>query len=359
MSPLNCIQVTRPGSGKSDTESDTESATGADTGAATGADTGAAKGAATCRLDQIELPSLADNQVRIRVDYSSINFKDAMATTGHPGVALVSPLVPGIDAVGEVLESNSEKFAIGDRVLVGHEDFGTRHHGGWCQQCIADIDWIVHLPSELPAEDAAALGTAGLTAAQSVWELKRHQVAPDQGPIAVTGATGGVGLVAIKILAKLGYEVVAVTGKQSLASRLQSYGASEVVEREQMIDDSARPLLAGRFAGAIDSVGGQLLASLIRATRRSGCVTACGHVGGIQLPLNIYPFILRGITLQGIDSAGLSPSQRETLWNRLAREWKLDGLQDLVNVVELEQAIPAAERLLASENSGRNVIRID
>ena len=304
-----------------------------------------------------EIVKLEDRQVLIQINYSSLNYKDALAATGHPGVALSSPLVPGIDAVGSVVDSNSPEFSAGDNVIVAHEDFGTRQDGGWAEYAGVPESWLVKLPESMSAKQAMVLGTAGFTAAQSVEALLNHQIEPDSGPIVVTGATGGVGIVSLCLLSKLGYEVIAVSGKQEHSATLEKLGASQVLSREQMVDDSKSPLLKGMCAGAVDSVGGQMLTTILRSTRRGGCVTACGLVGGANIAMTVYPFILRGVTLQGIDSAGVSQPVRQRIWNKLAGEWQLD-LAEISSVIPFDEVGQAVQTILQGKIFGRTVIQV-
>lgn len=303
-----------------------------------------------------ELPNVSDDEVTIAVRYSALNYKDGLAANGHPGVALALPLVPGIDAVGTVLESKTTRFQAGQTVMVSGADFGTKCWGGWSTVARAPADYCFEVPKGLSDRESVILGTAGFTAAQSVEKLQHGGVHAGDGPIAVTGATGGVGVFAVCLLAKLGYEVVAVTGKADRADDLRSLGVSDVWSREQMNDESNRPLLSGKFAGGIDTVGGNPLGTLLRSTRRGGCVTACGLVAGNELSMTVYPFILRGVSLQGIDSANAPVEYRAQLWNRLATEWKLDGLEKLAQDVSLQTVQTSVDTIMKGGVFGRHVV---
>lgn len=310
----------------------------------------------------LELESWSDDQldigdVEIDVAYAALNYKDALASRGQPGVAGKFPLIPGIDATGVVTKSGDPRFQAGDPVLVAHADFGTQHHGGLAERMRVPADWVYRLPEGLDLAEAAGWGTAGFTAAQSVAALLAQGLVPAAGPIAVSGATGGVGSFAVALLAKLGFEVQAATGKPAQHEWLRQLGAQEVVGREAWQDDSGRPLLKGEFAGAVDSVGGNTLATLLKSTRLGGCVTACGLVGGAELQTTVYPFILRGITLVGIDSANIDRAHRQQLWDRIARDWKID-LQPLIRTVKLDEVPEVLQAMLAGQSLGRTVVSL-
>ncbi len=304
-------------------------------------------------ISQNELPA---GDVTIRVRYSSLNYKDALAASGHPGVALQLPLVPGIDAVGTVVESQSGELAVGQSVLVSAADFGTRHWGGWSLLARVPGSWCYAIPPGLTELETIALGTAGFTAAQSVEQLQRHDVTPDSGPVIVSGATGGVGIFAVMLLARLGYHVVASTGKTDRHDWLREFGASEIVARQQLDDQSGRPMLSSRWAGGIDSVGGNALATILRSTRPGGCVTACGLVAGHELNMTVYPFILRGICLQGIDSANVSRAECQRIWRKLGSQYKLDNLDKVISRKSLGDVQACVTGMLRGETWGRTVV---
>lgn len=302
-----------------------------------------------------ELPA---GDVLIAVTFSSLNYKDALAATGHPGIARRFPHVPGVDAVGTVVESSSPHIGVGDSVLVTGYDQGVGRWGGWAQYVRVPADWVVPLPEGLSPEKAATYGTAGLTAALCVQELLDHGLTPESGEVAVTGATGGVGIMAVQLLAKLGFTVVAVSGKPDKHAWLKELGAAETVGRDEVDDESGRPLLTGRWAGAVDTVGGNTLATLIRSSKLGGCVAACGLVGGADLPLTVYPFILRGITLAGVDSAWCPMPKRIPLWQKLAGDWELEGLAGLATKVELAHVDQHVKSILAGQVAGRIILTI-
>ncbi|QDV14562.1 putative acrylyl-CoA reductase AcuI [Rosistilla oblonga] len=303
-----------------------------------------------------DLPSVESPSVRVAVRWTSLNYKDALAATGHPGIVRHFPHVPGIDVIGEVIDSDDPQFATGQTVIVTGHELGTSRHGGWSQQIRVPASWIVPLPQGLTPREAIILGTAGFTAAQCVQSLQHHGVEPDSGKVVVTGASGGVASIAIQILSRLGYDVVAVSGKPDQHSRLKRWGAAEVIDRNDFIDESKRPLLSARYAGGVDTVGGPTLETLLRTTAYRGCIAACGLAGGHELQTTVYPFLLRGITLAGIDSAMCPMPQRLEIWNRLASDWKPAGLEDLANEISLDDLPAAVDSMLAGKHSGRSIV---
>lgn len=307
-------------------------------------------------LESRPLHELPAGEVLIEVAYSSVNYKDAMAAKGHPGVARAFPHVPGIDAVGTVAQSSDGRVRVGDQVLVTSYELGVERWGGWSQYIRVPADWVLPLPDGLTAVDSMTLGTAGLTAGLCVHALQHHDVLPDSGPVLVTGASGGVGSLAVAILSQLGYEVVAVSGKTEREEWLRSLGAAVVVGRDKVVDESRRPLLKARWAGAVDTVGGGMLASLLRNIKNEGCVAACGVVGGAELPATVYPFILRGVTLRGIDSAWCPMSRRRQVWNRLAGDWKPRALEAIREVIGLTDLSRKVDELMAGVAVGRAVL---
>ncbi len=297
-------------------------------------------------------------QVTIHVLYSSLNYKDALAAEGHPGVVKKLPHVPGIDAAGVVLASDYPRFKPDDEVIVTSYGLGAEQWGGWSENIEVPPEWIVPKPAGLTLREAMILGTAGFTAAQCVQALLTNGLAPDAGEIVVTGATGGVGCLAVMILAQLGFLVVAVTGKPELEARLKSWGAARVIGRQDVISDSAKPLLAGKWAGSIDTVGGQTLATILRETKNYGVVAACGLVGGTDLPLTVHPFILRGVILAGISSQSLPADRRQEIWNKLAGPWKPRQLEDVATTIGLDDLEDAVQRILKGQIVGRTVVKL-
>lgn len=309
-------------------------------------------------LDSRSSEDLPAGELRIRVHFSSVNYKDALAATGHPGVTRNFPHVPGIDAVGEVIESSVNTWSVGEYVVVTGHEMGMNHWGGWAEQIRVPSAWALPLPPGLTCYEAMALGTAGFTAAQCVSALIDHQVTPESGQVLVTGATGGVGSMAIRLLANLGYDIVAATGKPEQHEQLQTWGASEIVSREQVHDDSGKPLLKARWAGSVDTVGGGILATTLRSVKHRGCVAACGLTAGHELPMTVYPFLLRGVNLAGIDSAACPAEPRKEIWRKLANEWKLSNLVEDSTVVSLADLDGVVDAILAGKLVGRTVIKL-
>lgn len=302
-----------------------------------------------------ELPA---GDVLIQVRYSSLNYKDALAATGNPGVVRKFPHVPGIDASGIVVESSQADLPPGTEVVVTGRELGVERWGGWAEYIRVPAAWVLKRPHGLTLEEAMILGTAGFTAAQSLLAVRSHGIRPDSGEIVVTGATGGVGSLAVKLFAAQGYKVVAVSGKADRIEWLKAQGASEVIDRAAFVDASKRPLLPSRWAGAVDTVGGETLATVIRSTSHRGCVAACGVVGGAELPLTVFPFILRGVTLAGIDSAWCPDDRRRVIWELLSTTWKLKDLTSLAEFVDLNDVGAAVERILKGQIAGRTVVRV-
>ncbi|MEX0938278.1 MAG: oxidoreductase [Pirellulales bacterium] len=305
---------------------------------------------------QITRDDLPQGEVLIRVAYSSLNYKDALAATGHPGVVKRLPHVPGIDAAGTVEQSATEQFKPGEQVIVTGYELGATHWGGYSRYIRVPADWVVPLPEGLSPFESMALGTAGFTAAQCVLALLEHGLQPADGEVVVTGATGGVGSLSVALLAKQGISVTAVTGKPHEREFLEQLGAHEIVGREAVDDTSGNPLLPARWAGAVDTVGGSVLSTLLRSTGHRGCVAACGLVAGDELRLTVYPFILRGVTLAGIDSAHCPMDRRLEIWSKLAGPWKLDQLTALVKTISLSELDREIRTILAGGQRGRVVV---
>ncbi len=308
------------------------------------------------RIAELPLDRLPAGEVLVRVHYSSLNYKDALAAQGYPGVVRKLPHVPGIDAAGVVEQSSDSRLAAGDEVLVTGYDLGGAHWGGWAEYIRVPADWVVPLPDGLSLVQAMTYGTAGFTAAQCVDSLQRHGITPDSGRVIVTGATGGVGSLAVMLLAHLGYDVAAVTGKADRHDWLRQLGAKEILGRGDADDTSDKPLLKAQWAGAVDTVGGNTLATLLRSLAHRGCAAACGLVGGTDLPLTVYPFLLRGVTLDGIDSAQCPRAPRKRIWRHLAGDWKPPQLDTIRTVVKLDELEPQIAKILAGNNSGRVVV---
>lgn len=312
----------------------------------------------TRSIQQRCLADLPPGDLLLRVHYSSLNYKDALSATGHPGVTRQFPHTPGIDAAGIVVSCGSGRFAPGEEVLVTGYDLGMETDGGWGEYIRIPSEWVVPLPPGLTLRQSMALGTAGFTAALSVLKLTEAGITPDHGELLVTGATGGVGSLAVAILARAGYRIVAATGKGTDEAFLRGLGAAEVIPREQVTEGSARPLMKERWAGAVDVVGGETLAAVIKSTRYGGAVTCCGLVGSPELAMNVYPFILRGVTLIGIDSVNCLDSSRRKLWTLLAGEWKPHNLEKIVTEVALSDVEEQIGSILNGVIKGRVVVKL-
>ena len=305
------------------------------------------------------LDDLAAGELVVRVRWSSLNYKDALSATGHPGVTRNFPHTPGIDAAGEVVSDASGRYRPGDRVIVTGFDLGMETDGGYGQFIRIPAAWALPLPPGLELRDSMILGTAGLTAALSVHALVGRSVVPEAGEILVTGATGGVGSIAVALLARLGYRVVAATGKPEAAPFLSQLGAALTIPREEVTANVERPMLKERWAGVVDCVGGDTLAAALKATRYGGTVTCCGLVGSADLNLNVYPFILRGVSLLGIDSVQCPLVLRSAVWHKLANEWRLPQLEHLAEECLLEGLEEKIAAILKGQLQGRTVVRLD
>jgi putative YhdH/YhfP family quinone oxidoreductase len=312
-------------------------------------------GTATRRIEERRIGELPEGEVTIRVRYSSLNYKDALSASGRPGVTRRYPHQPGIDAAGVVVASEVEQFQPGDPVIAGGRDLGMNTPGGFGEYIRVPAEWVTPCPDRLSLEDAMALGTAGFTAAMTVDEISRV-VSPDAGEILVTGATGGVGSIAVSILSSSGYRVCAVTGKKDAASYLGDLGAARIIDRKSAVDESGRPLSSATWAGVVDSVGGPILASAIRATQPGGVVTDCGNAASPDLPLTVYPFILRGIRLVGINSPACPREQRDALWNDLATRLRPPHLDRIARTISLEELDETIDTILGGAVRGRLVV---
>ena len=311
-----------------------------------------------CQVENLSQADLPARAVLIEVEYSSLNYKDALATRAQSGIVRQLPHVPGIDCAGTVSTSATTDFPAGAPVLVTGYELGAPQWGGHSAYVRVPAEWVVPLPDGVSPREAMIYGTAGFTAAQCVGAIVDRGIDPERGEVVVTGASGGVGTVAVAILSKLGYQVTAVTGKPELADSLQRLGATNVLARAAVDDTTNKPLLSERWAAAVDTVGGNTLGTLLRSTKYRGCVAACGLVGGHELPTTVYPFILRGVTLAGIDSAKCPRGPREHVWRRLFGKWNvLDRLQPLVRAVRLAEVPAEAAKMLAGQNSGRILVR--
>lgn len=313
----------------------------------------------TREVTERSISDLPEGEVLVRVRYSSLNFKDGLSCIGNPGVTRNYPHTPGIDASGEVAESSDSRFKIGDSVIVTSYDLGMSTSGGFGQYIRVPAEWVVPLPEGLSLKDSMIFGTAGYTAALSVHALQKHGITPEQGEIVVTGSTGGVGSVAVALLSHLGYTVVASTGKKEETDFLKGLGAAEIVSREEVNDESKKPLLRERWAGAVDTVGGTTLAALLKATKRGGAVAATGLVASAELSTTVFPFILRGVSLLGIDSGFTPIKLRRKIWNKLAGIWKFPQLEQLKIDCTLEELDPEIDKILAGGQRGRVVVDLE
>lgn len=311
----------------------------------------------TQTIEQKNIADLPDGDVLIKVVYSSLNYKDALSAIGNPGVSRHFPHSPGIDAVGVVVETNNINFAVGKEVLVTGYDLGMNTAGGLAQYIRVPASWVVPLPNNLSPRESMSYGTAGFTAALMVNALIDNGVNPQSGEVLVTGATGGVGSVAVSILAKLGYNVCAVTGKQDQEPFLTELGATTVINRDDVIDDK-RPMLKERWAGVVDVVGGALLASAIKATKYTGTVTCSGMVGDTTFTSSIFPFILRGVKLIGIDSVECPMDKRLIVWNKMSDEFKPANLGALTSEITLDGVIQQLAAMRSGQSKGRFVVNI-
>jgi acrylyl-CoA reductase (NADPH) len=307
-------------------------------------------------LTQADLPP---GEVLIKVAYSSVNYKDGLASIPEGRIVRSYPFVPGVDLAGIVAESNDSRFKTGDEVIATSYELGVSHYGGYSEYARVKADWVVPLPDGLTLKEAMALGTAGFTAALAIHQLEKNGLKPQNGPVLVTGATGGVGSVGISILSNLGYTVVASTGKTSEHDYLRELGASEIISREETSAESNRPLEKERWAGSLDSVGGSTLAYLLRTTKYSGSIAAFGNTGGPNLNTTVFPFILRAINLLGIESVNCPMELRDQLWHRLASNYKPRHLLDMIgHEVPFEELPQALATILKGGTRGRTIIKV-
>ena len=311
----------------------------------------------TRRVTEVAVESLGEGDVLVRVQYSGINFKDGLASSEHGRVARLDPIVPGVDLAGVVEESSNSAVPVGSSVIVHGYDLGVAHHGGYAELARVPAGWVVPMPAGLDARTAMLVGTAGYTAALSVAALEHHGLMPGSGPVLVTGASGGVGSMAIGMLAARGHEVVASTGKMGEADWLRSIGAAEVIDRNEMAPAGGRPLDKERWAGAVDCVGGTTLAHVLRTLRYGAAVAASGLTGGTDLATTVLPFILRGASLLGIDSVQTPIADRRAMWARIGSDLRPSWLSTLdTEVVGLDELAPQLDRILAGGMRGRVLV---
>jgi putative YhdH/YhfP family quinone oxidoreductase len=317
-----------------------------------------ADGTFTHTIEAHPLANLPPGEVLIKVAYSSLNYKDALSATGNKGVTRHYPHTPGIDAAGVVVAADSNTFQPGDQVLVTGYDLGMNTAGGFGGFIRVPAAWVIPLPDGLTLAEAMAYGTAGLTAAICLLRLEDQGLTPDQGEVLVTGATGGVGSIAVSLLAKMGYTVVAATGKTEQRDFLTALGATTVIHRDEVNDETSRLLLKERWAGVVDTVGGNMLATALKSTQYGHSVACCGLAASAELPIAVYPFILRGVNLLGVDSVNIDMPTRLKLWQRLANAWKLPHLDTIAQERTLTGLYPEIERILAGQQVGRIVVKL-
>lgn len=310
------------------------------------------------RVGTRSVQDLPPGELLVKVHYSSLNYKDALSATGQFGITKKYPHTPGIDAAGEIVESTDSRYRPGDKVIVTSYDLGMDTPGGFGQYISVPAAWAIPLPEGLSLRESMILGTAGLTAGLMVEKLVRNGVKPEHGEVLVTGATGGVGSLAVAILAKAGYQVIAATGKASQRDFLLSIGAVGVIGREDVLEGSEQPLLPERWAGVVDVVGGDMLTAAIKATRYDGTVTCCGLVGSLDLTVNVLPFILRGVSLLGIDSVQCPMEPRRIAWEKLAGEWKLENLETIAQECSLQNLEKEILAILKGQLRGRVLVNL-
>lgn len=308
-------------------------------------------------LSEIAEADLGEGEVTVAVSHSTLNYKDGLAITGAAPVVRKFPLVAGIDFAGQVVKSADARFKPGDAVVANGWGMGEMHNGGYCTQAHVKSDWLVHVPRAFTPADAMAIGTAGYTAMLAVMALEDLGVTPAKGPVLVTGAAGGVGSVAIALLSKLGFRVVASTGRTSEAEYLRGLGASEVIDRSELSGD-VRPLAKERWTGAVDSVGSKTLANVVAGTSYGGAVAACGLAQGMDLPSSVAPFILRGVTLAGIESVYCPMPRRAKAWERLAHDLDLKKLSAGIETVSLQDVLNLGPQILKGQVKGRIVVDV-
>jgi acrylyl-CoA reductase (NADPH) len=318
----------------------------------------------TRQIETRNIEDLPEGEVIIQVLYSSVNYKDALSASGNRGVTKNFPHTPGIDAAGIVVESEASDFSPGDEVLITGYDLGMNTSGGLAEYTRVPGSWVVKLPSGLTLKEAMIYGTGGFTAALSLLKLTEAGVKPEDGEVLVTGATGGVGSIAMRTLAKIGYTVVAAAGLLTedefpeYEKKLQDLGASRVIPAAEVDDESGKLLLKGKWAGVIDTVGGNILATVVKEAAYGCVVTTCGNAGGHELNLNVYPFILRGVSLLGVDSVECPMDTRLKIWEKLSGEWKIDDLEAYATEVSLDEVEDRIQLLLNKESKGRAVVKI-
>ena len=309
-------------------------------------------------IQEVETPKCEKNEVVIKVTYSSLNYKDALSSVGNPGVTRNFPHITGIDVAGTVYESTSSIFKVGERVLVTGYDMGMNTNGGHAEFVKIPADWVARIPDAITDKEIMTFGTAGLTAALSVNELMDNGIRPESGSILVTGATGGVGSIAVSILSKIGFTVVAISGKEEKTEYLKRIGASEVILRDTFNEEAKKPMMGEKYAGVVDTVGGEVLANALKYIKYDGVATCCGLTSSHELNTNVFPFILRGIRLIGIDSVECKLEKKQAAWEKLASKWKINTLDSITNEITLYEIKDAYKLLLSGKAVGRYVVKI-
>ena len=316
-------------------------------------------GSFTRGLVERSVDDLPEGELLVEVAYSSLNYKDGLSASGNPGVSRNFPHTPGIDVAGVVLESSVETFAAGDEIIAIGYDLGMNTPGGFGQRVRIPAAWAIPRPEGLSLKEAMLLGTAGFTAALCVAKLEAAGMRTNGGPVLVTGATGGVGSVAVTLLAQLGYEVAALTGKASQHEFLKGLGATTVIDRSELSEENPRPLLKEAWGGVVDTVGGVILFNAVKALRYGCSLAACGLVASPEIPASVFPFILRNVNLLGVDSVELPLPQKREVWSRLAGEWKVEGLAALEHPLTLDTISDAIDTILAGQMVGRGVLDLN
>ncbi len=310
-------------------------------------------------IEEKQIGTLPEGDVLIKNHFAGLNYKDALSASGHKGISKYYPHTPGVDACGVVALSNNGNFKPGDEVLVTGYDLGMNTSGGFQEYIRVPAKWVVPMPVGISLKEAMVYGTAGFTAGLSLYKMERMGQSPSQGEILVTGATGGVGSMAVGILAKAGYEVIASTGNETAHAFLKRLGATRIESRSFANDQSGRPLLMGEWAGAIDTVGGNTLATCVKACKRHGSVASCGLVASHELNMTVYPFLLNGINILGVDSAETEMTLRKEIWARLSGAWKIDDLLSYGSFIPLEQITDQMDLILKGQTQGRVVVAFD
>ncbi|WP_320035691.1 YhdH/YhfP family quinone oxidoreductase [Halarcobacter sp.] len=310
----------------------------------------------TAGLQDIEIPVIEENEVLIKATYSSLNYKDALSSVGNPGVTRVFPHITGIDVAGVIEESKSDLFKVGDKVLVTGYDLGMNTNGGHSEYVKVPASWVIKIPNGLSDKEIMTYGTAGLTAALSVNELLNNGI--NTGEVLVTGATGGVGSLAVAILSKLGFNVTAISGKEEKIDFLKSLGAKEVILRKDFDIENKRPMGSEKYDAVVDTVGGNILAEALKVIKYDGVATCCGLTSSFELNTNVFPFILRGVRLIGIDSVECKLDKKAAAWEKLANEFNVDVLEDLTTQISLEEIQEAYNNLLSGKAVGRYLVKL-